>query len=171
MKIACVTATGPGETDRLISETAARLQAEDARLAGIVKVLDGDALRRHHCDMEVRVLPDGPAIAITQSLGAASQSCRLDPAAIAMAVAEVERGPLDQADLFLLNKFGPEESEGRGFCAAIGTALDRGIPVLVGVSGPSRAAFDAFAGGLAQELAPTPEAVLAWCRAAITDAR
>ena len=116
--------------------------------------------------MKVRVLPCGPVIKITQELGAGSDACRLDPGAIAQAVATVEQGAFHDADLFILNKFGPEEAVGRGFCAAIGTALERDIPVLVGLSEANKAAFDAFSGGLATALAPQPDAILAWFREA-----
>ncbi len=164
MKIAAVTAPQRGETDRLISETAARLASEGARLTGIVKVQPGDADYGDGQDTEVRVLPGGPAIRITQSLGPGSKGCRLDPGGIAAAVAAVEADGEAQADLFILNKFGPEEAAGRGFCAAIGMALERGVPVLVGVGGASREAFDSFAGGMADALPPSTDAILDWYR-------
>lgn len=170
MKIACVTAPGLGETDLLMAQVAARLEGEGRALAGIVKLLEQPDAPRHHCDMEVRVLPDGPVIAITQNLGKESTSCRLNPAAIAEAVAAVESRPLDHADMFLLNKFGPEEAAGRGFCGVIGSALERGLPVLVGVGAPSRAAFDAFAGGMAVDLPADLDALCDWCRDAMVKA-
>ncbi len=166
MRIACVTGTAPGETDRLITETAERLEQAGRRLAGIVKAPEPATPDDHHCNAQVRVLPGGPVIAITQALGAGSGACRLDPAGIAAAVAAVEGGSLDGAELFLLNKFGPEEASGRGFCAAIGSALERGIPVLVGVGRGNRAAFDDFAGGMAEDLPPDVDALAAWCGAA-----
>ncbi len=167
MKIAVVNSTVRGETDRLISTAAALLQERGVQLAGIVKELGAAAGCDDDCDMQVRVLPDGPLIAITQALGKGSDACRLDPSAIATAVAEVERRPLDQAQVFLLNKFGPEEAEGRGFCAMIGAALERGIPVVVGVGGPNRTAFDAFAQGMAEDLPLDEQAIVDWCVAAM----
>ncbi|MGR3660791.1 MAG: DUF2478 domain-containing protein, partial [Paracoccaceae bacterium] len=70
-------------------------------------------------------------------------------------------------DLFILNKFGPEESEGRGFCAAIATALENETPVLVGVGASCREAFDKFAAGLAEDLPPDPDAIRTWCQTAL----
>lgn len=168
MQIACVTGGGSGETDRLMTETAARLQQAGRRLAGIVKAPEPAMPDDHHCNAQVRVLPGGPVISITQALGAGSGACRLDPAGIAAAVAAVEGGSLDGAEVFLLNKFGPEEASGRGFCAAIGSALERGIPVLVGVGRGNRAAFDDFAGGMARELPPDADALVDWCNGAVT---
>ena len=143
------------------------MQAEGKILAGIVKEQAYHSSFANGCDMKVRVLPGGPVIQITQNLGAGSDACRLDPGAIATAVSSVENGPLDGADMFILNKFGPEEAAGRGFCAVIGMALDRGVPVLVGVGGTSKAAFEVFAGGLAVALPAELPKILEWCQTAM----
>ncbi len=163
MRIAVVSVKERGETDRLISETAAYFLAQGARLSGIVKVLEDGGDSTCCQKMSVQVLPDGQLIAITQDLGKGSDACKLDPGAIARAVNEVEKQSLEGVQLFILNKFGPEEADGRGFRAAIGAALEAGIPVLVGVGGPSRVAFDAFADGLAETLPPEAGAIRSWC--------
>lgn len=165
MKIAWITSPERGGTDRLLSDLAGQLQASGMHLAGIVKDQDHVSQFANGCDTRVRVLPDGPVIRITQDLGKGSDACRLDPGAIAHAVASVEAGPLQGAELFILNKFGPEEAAGRGFCSVIGAALERGIPVIVGVGNASRPAFETFAGGLAIGLAPDLPAILDWVRA------
>ncbi|WP_171052657.1 DUF2478 domain-containing protein [Ruegeria sediminis] len=167
MKIGVVSAEGRGETDRLLAEVADAMQAEGIRTAGIVKVLEHVSAFENGCDMKVRVLPDGPVIKITQSLGQGSGSCRLDPSAIAESVAQVENGTLDDAHLLILNKFGPEEINGRGFRGVIGKALDLGIPVLVGIGSASRAEFDTFSGGLAETLPGETEAIRDWCMGAV----
>ena len=164
MRIAVVSSKERGETDRLLSQTAAFLLTQGAKLTGIVKVLEEEVDPSCACDMSVRVLPNGQIIPITQDLGDGSDACKLDPGAIARAVHEVEKQPLDDVQLFILNKFGPEEADGRGFRAAIGAALEAGIPVLVGVGGPSRAAFDAFVDGLGETLPPDADAIRKWCQ-------
>ena len=166
MKIAAVSSQAKGGTDAILMALAARLEAEGRTLVGIVKDESHASRYANGCDMKVRVMPGGPVIQITQDLGAGSDACRLDPGAIAEAVARVENGPLEGADLFLLNKFGPEEAEGRGFCAVIGRALEQGVPVLVGVSPANREAFERFSGGLAEALPDDLEALVAWCGAA-----
>ncbi|WP_171180420.1 DUF2478 domain-containing protein [Ruegeria sp. HKCCD8929] len=163
MKLAYVSSQKRGETDRLLAELAAELRADGLVLRGLVKELNYTAAYQNGCDMSVCVLPEGPAIKITQNLGAGSDACRLDPAALAEAVAQVERGGLEGADLFILNKFGPEEAAGRGFCAAMGRALEHDIPVLVGVGAANKDAFQAFAEGLAEELPDDSGALRSWC--------
>ena len=171
MKIAYVTSSEPGKIDRLLSEVAQTLLSENKKLTGIVKVMDYKAGYDNGCDMKVQVLPSGPEIKITQSLGAGSDACRLDPAGIAEAVSRVEALPMQEADLFILNKFGPEEANGRGFCAVIGTALEHNVPVLVGVGGASVPSFEAFAGGMAEPLPDDGEVLRDWALRAISDDR
>ena len=169
MRIARVSSEMRGETDRLLAGVADQLQAGGTALAGIVKELGHTSAYDNGCDMKVRVVPEGPVIQITQNLGAGSDACRLDPGAIATAVSTVESCSLDKADLFILNKFGPEEAAGRGFVSVIGKALEQGIPVLVGVGVGNREAFDTFAGGLAETLPADPDTIHEWCLAAMSD--
>lgn len=167
MKIALVSSTERGEIDRLLTQAADQLRVKGVALAGIVKQQDYEAEFDNGCDMSVLVLPDGPVIKITQALGKGSDACRLDPGAIATAVSTVENAELGKAQMFLLNKFGPEEAAGRGFCAVIGAALEQEIPVLVGVGRATRAAFDTFVDGLAVELEPNQDAIQSWCKTAL----
>jgi hypothetical protein len=169
MKLAVLSSGIQGEIDRLLSENADRLQAEGVRLAGVVKVLEESSADTHACDVHLRVLPDGPPIRITQSLGSGSTGCRLNSGAITEAVAAVEQRSADAFDLFILNKFGPLEAEGRGFCTAIGSALEQDIPVLVGVGGGCLDAFNSFAVGMAEALPPDGEAIHKWCVEAVAE--
>lgn len=167
MKIAVVSSQVRGQTDQLLSDIAAELQTAGAKLCGAVKILEDAPDNAHACDMDLQILPDGPKVRITQSLGEGSLGCRLNPMAITEAVAATEQIGSAGFDMFVLNKFGPEESEGRGFCTAIATALENDTPVLVGVGASCREAFDTFAAGLAEDLPPDPEAIRDWCQAAL----
>jgi hypothetical protein len=82
--------------------------------------------------MDVRVLPNGPILRISQNLGSVSKGCRLDPAALEAAVGLVEARLDPNVDLLIINKFGKHEADGRGFRTVIAAALDLEIPVLVG---------------------------------------
>lgn len=150
MRLAIITLPGRGETDRLLAAVAARLQGQGVALAGAVQFnLDcGD-----DCEMEVQVLPDGPVIGISQKLGPGSQGCRLDAGALEAAVAEVA-ARMAGARLLIVNKFGKHEAEGRGFRGLIGTALEAGMPVLLGVNAMNMKSFQAFAGELAEPILP-----------------
>lgn len=161
MALAFVKTTERGLTDRVLSLFADRLQADGLRLAGVVQT-NTERAGPHHCDMDVQVLPEGPVIRISQSLGEASRGCRLDPAALEQTVALVEGGLETAPDLLILNKFGKHEAEGRGFRPLIAEALARDMPVLLGVNGLNQQAFEEFAGDYAEEIAADVESLAAW---------
>ena len=136
MNLAYVMAPGRGDTDLLLHGTAERLIAEGFRPAGTAQI-NTDRADAGRCDMDVVVLPDGPTIRISQSLG------------------------------LIVNKFGKHEAEGRGFRPLIAEALALDVPVLVGLNGLNENAFLAFSGGLAERLWPAEDGLHDWLRSRI----
>ncbi len=170
MAIATVTVAGPGATDRLLASVFDRLDDEGVRVLGALRAL-GQGGEVEHCESTLQLLPDGPMVRITQDLGDGSAACRMDAGALeeAVGLASARLGA-DGGDLVVLNKFGLSEAEGRGFRTLIAGALERGIPVLIGVSETHRAAFERFAGDMAIALPPEQDAILEWCREVIANA-
>lgn len=163
MHLAYVMTQDRGATDLLLSDLAERLQAQGTMLAGIVQT-NTECHDNALCDMDVRVLPRGETIRISQSLGAEAKGCRLDPAALEQAVAQVT-GSLHgdtMPELVIVNKFGKHEADGRGMRPVIGEAMALGIPVISGVNALNIAAFQDFADGLAVQVDPTVDALLDW---------
>ena len=165
MMIAYTMAPGRGDTDLVLRAVAAEMAARGLRCCGTVQI-NTEAADAGPCDMDVRVLPDGPVLRISQHLGREARGCRLDPAALEEAVARVMSMLAAGPDLLIVNKFGKHEAEGRGFRDVIGTALALDVPVLVGVNGLNLPAFMAFAGGMAERLSPDRAALAAWCAGA-----
>lgn len=169
MQIAYVTLQGRGRTDELIAEVAARLEGRGLRLAGTVQS-NVERPDRRRCDMDLRVLPDGPIVRISEDRGDLARGCLLDSGALEQTVQEVMLR-LDGAQLLIVNKFGKRESEGRGLVPVVAEAVSRGIPVLVGVNGLNLAAFLAFAGEGTEALPTDVETVVNWCARQATGAR
>lgn len=161
MRLGYISAAGAGAADSTLAALADRLESRDFRLAGIVQTNTEVAVGRR-CDMDVRVLGGGPMIRISQSLGAGSRGCRLDPAALERAVGEVTSRLHDDIDLVIINKFGKHEAEGRGFRPLIADALERELPVLIAVSRLNLASFLDFTGGLAWQLPLDVDAIEEW---------
>lgn len=161
MKIAYTIAPGRGDTDLLLARLAERLLADGVRAIGAVQINEG-CEDSHRCDMDLKILPDGPVFRISQSLGKEARGCRLDPAALELAVAEVGKGMAIGADILIINKFGKHEAGGRGFREAIAEALSRDIPVLVGVNALNEPAFTEFTGGIASRIEPQAETLWQW---------
>lgn len=112
MKIAFTMSPGRGDTDLLLLQLSDRLARRGLRLCGTVQI-NTDRPDDDPCDMDVKVLPDGPVIRISQALGRESHGCRLDPQALETAVGLTELQLADGADVLLINKFGKHEAEAR----------------------------------------------------------
>ena len=165
MKIAYTMTKGRGELDKVLADFAATLGQKNVRVCGIVQINTEHQDCGHRCDMDVQVLPDGPVIRISQFLGTQSTGCRLDPGALEQAVAETAARMSEQFDLFILNKFGKQEADGRGFRDLIGEALAQDSAVLAGTNEMNRTAFEDFSGGIAEFVAPEIDTLLAWYEA------
>lgn len=165
MKLAYVTLQGRGRTDALIAEIATRLTADGLRLAGTVQS-NIERPNRRKCDMDLAVLPDGPVVRISEDRGDLARGCTLDSGALEQTVVAVQQR-LDGAEVLIVNKFGKREAEGRGLVPIIAEALDRGLPVLIGVNGMNLAAFLAFAGDGVIPLPPDATRAADWCKNAV----
>lgn len=168
MKLGYVTLQGRGQIDLLLADVVARLEAYGVALAGTVQTnIHRDD--RRLCDMDLRLLPDGPMVRISVDRGALARGCRLDPHVLEQAVVGVADA-LDKAELLVVNKFGKQEAEGKGLAGVIADALERSLPVLVGVNGLNLPAFLEFADSFATELTGDAESIADWCMAALARA-
>lgn len=161
MHLAYVMTETRGTTDRLLTLFSRQMVARGTHLAGVAQT-NTECSDSTLCDMDVLVLPDGPTIRISQSLGTGARGCRLDPSALEQAVALVSASLDRNPQLLVVNKFGKHEAEGRGFRPVIGDALMRGIPVLAGVNTMNHDAFVEFTQGMGQRLSAEPDALERW---------
>ena len=161
MRLAYVSLQGRGETDLFLSDIAARLEDHGIRLAGTVQS-NHDRPDRAKCDMDIRVLPNGPVVRISEDRGSLARGCILDTGALEQTVLEVERR-LAGAELLIINKFGKRETEGKGLVPIIAEAIDQSIPVLVGVNGLNLPLFLSFCDHNAVCLISHIDEVLKWC--------
>ncbi len=155
--------------DALLDRVADGLARRGIPLAGVVQINDRyDALCA--CDMTLRDLSSGVSIRISQRLGRYARGCRLDPQAMAEAVSRAEAGLRQGAQCLILNKFGKAEAAGHGFRPLIAEAVERGVPVLVGVSATNLAAWRDFSGDAGTMVAASETAVVAWLASVLPQA-
>jgi hypothetical protein len=169
MRLAYVTSDVRGLTDRVLGDAAGLIAQAGLRPAGVVQI-NVERPQRFHCDMDLHILPEGPVINITQDLGANARGCRLDAGALENAVAAVSTRLAAGSDLLILNKFGKHEAEGRGFRPVIAEALERGLPVILGVNALNLDAFLTFSAGLGEQLPADPSAIARWCTLSVAEA-
>lgn len=158
MRLGYVMVPGQGETDRTLTAVA---EAGLARGLPLLAAVQHNTDCGYHCDMDLRILPGDTQFRISQNLGEESSGCRLDPAGLEAAVAEVA-ARLSGAGVLIVNKFGKHEADGRGFRSVIAEAIERDLPVLVGVNALNLGAFEAFAGPQAERLEPSVEDIVGW---------
>ena len=161
MRIAYTKGSGRGDTDLLLAGLAGRLADLGLRTCGTVQI-NTQPEGSGPCDMDVKILPDGPEIRISQSLGRNARGCRLDPSALETAVGHVAASLAHGADVMIINKFGKHEADGRGFRDLIAEALERDIPVLVGLNQRNEDAFRAFIGEAGTSLEPRADILVDW---------
>lgn len=161
MRIAYTMANRQGGTDMLLHELSEIAAARGIKTCGLVQI-NTECADGGKCDMDVRVLPRGRVIRISQSLGREARGCRLDSQALEEAVGLVTAELAKGADLMIINKFGKAEAEGRGLRPIIAEALGMDVPVVVGLNAANEVAFEEFAGGLAEKLEPEISVLTDW---------
>ncbi len=157
MELRYISLPGRGHTDACLTAAVRIMQASRLRLCGTIALETQDPA----CDMQLQVLPDGPVIRINQNLGRAAKGCRLDGGALEQAVMAVASRTYG-ANLLIVNKFGKVEAQGRGYVPLIVDAIDRGVPVLIGVNVLNLPELLHFAGSAAQALPGDPALIAAW---------
>ena len=173
--LAAVTYQSGFPIDEFLAAIATTLRGDNYRLAGAIQQNrhqhDSGSLDVCCAAMALVDLATGNRFEISQNLGPESQGCRLDARGL-VEVGGILDVTIDHAyDLLILNKFGRAEAEGSGLRGVIARALDAGVPVLTAVRPLYSEAWQEFHGGLATELAPDSEIILAWCRGAVNKHR
>lgn len=159
--IGFITCQTRGTADRLLADLADRLVQAGRPVIGMVRA---QAPQSFECEMHLRLLPGGEIRAISQDLGKGASGCSLDAGALEEVVARVAAA-LERAGpetVVVLNKFGKQEAAGRGCRELIAQAMASDLPVLLSVPPETRAEFDAFAEGLAEEIVPDIQALEAF---------
>lgn len=150
-----------GGGDRRLAALVDRLLSDGLRLAGAVQT-NVEVEPDRPCHMDLCVIGQDAAVRISQSLGVHSSGCRLDPAGLETVVGAVEVQLDAPVDLLIVNKFGKQEVEGRGFRTVMGAAIAQGIPVLTSVNAKNLEGFRAFADELAVQIDADVDSMHAW---------
>ncbi|AMY70710.1 3-dehydroquinate dehydratase [Frigidibacter mobilis] len=110
MILAALCPEDTAECDSALGALVDRLALQGRRAVGAVQVQSLAGTRV----MELRLLPSGGLLRISQDLGPAAQGCRLDADALEAAVMATEAAlAAAPADLLVVNRFGRLEAEGR----------------------------------------------------------
>lgn len=153
---------GQGVND-LVAEFARALIGRGVAVRGLIQRRAGNDLR---CvgDVFLVDLITGLDFRISQDLGCASESCRLDPAGVAEASGVLRRAMAERVDLLIVNKFGKLECKGGGLTHEMMSAAADGIPVLTTVREDHLDRWGELMGGAAVLLRPEWREIEGWWR-------
>lgn len=156
---------GPDDpVEQLLAQTARLLVARGVRVGGLVQY-DIGATEHDLCCMELEDIAGGQRFSLSQNLGKGSQSCRLDPAALAQAAMAIRQAVAAGVDLVVINKFSSQEVAGSGLRDEMGLVAAAGVPLLTAVGRRFLDQWQEFTGGESALLAPDGAAILAWWQA------
>ncbi len=159
--VAAIVYANEAYPDAIFRALVSRCRALGLSLAGVLQHQAFEGADRR-CDVLLEDLTSGHRTVLFEDRGAGARGCRLDESALAEATARVE-GSLENAPhLLVLNKFGKVECEGGGLRDLIACAIDRGIPVIIGVPRRNLDAWRNFAGEFAVELSDHSGEVERW---------
>jgi nucleoside-triphosphatase THEP1 len=149
--------------DDLLVQAAQEMRKLGLSLAGVVQHPLAKGAGR--CEMVLEILRANDQLLISQDLGPMSKGCRLNASALEQAVGLVMISLAQQkSDMLIINKFGKQEVDGRGFRPAIAMALEEEVPVLVMVRPESLQNFQDFIGDMGQEIVPDLQAIMLWVK-------
>lgn len=137
--------------DELFKWIVGQCQARGLALAGVLQYPAFEGADPS-CDVVLEDIVSGRRTVLFDDRGSGASGCRLDVGALLEAAMEIERSFETNPSLLVLNKFGKIEAEGGGMCGVMAKALERGIPVVIGVPARNLEAWRNFADEFAIEL-------------------
>lgn len=137
--------------DELFKSIVGQSRARGLALAGVLQFPAFEGADPS-CDVVLEDLVSGRRTVLFDDRGSGASGCRLDVGALLEAAMEIERSFEINPALLVLNKFGKIEAEGGGMCGVMAKALERGIPVVIGVPARNLKEWRGFAGEFSAEL-------------------
>lgn len=147
--------------EQLLRSFAQELKKRGFRVGGVLQ----DTLPAEEgckCQMVVEEIDTGKRLSLSQPLGAQSNSCVLDPQAMAEASGALRRALQNRYDLVLVNKFGKAEKSGRGFSAEMLALMAAKVPLLCPIPANFVQDWHEFTGGLGAILPLDETALWRW---------
>jgi hypothetical protein len=170
VRLAAVVYQAGFQIDDFLTRAVNLLRADHVKLGGAIQ--ENARCATGFCSVMTLIdLASQSRFRISQDLGSQAQGCRLDSRGLMEVGALLDRTLDGDVELLVLNRFGKAEAEGGGLRSAFARAIESGIPVVTAVNSNYIEAWSEFHGGLAINLPPELDAVLAWCRNAVQELR
>lgn len=153
----------PFKIDALLIEAVRAFQTEGLSVAGVTQSYS-DTPGCSGSQVRLQSIDGSLDMAIMEPRGHESRGCRLDYHAMADANSWIENALNQNADLFVLNRFGRSESEGNGLRSILQRCAEDQRPTLVAVRQDYLVSWNEFHGGLGDVLPARLDAIIDWYR-------
>lgn len=161
-RFAAVLYEGHGSCDALMQAVVEHLKQSPLTVRGLQTWRGKDPEGR--LPMLIQDIHTGEVYPISQALGSGSQSCSLNPGALANASAVLRAALADKPDLVIVNRFGNMEAKGQGFAAEMLAIMAEDIPVLTVTSHQYQQQWLAFTGEQGGLLPQSIDTILQWAK-------
>lgn len=146
------------DPDRILCDFAADLHANGYLAVGLVQLGRGCL----EASPSARLVHTGEELSLLQDLGACAEGCRLDVGRLLDAGQRIASAIDQGADIVIVNRFGRQESEGKGLCYLVAHALEADVPVVIAVPSHRFADWIKFTDGMSVKLRCDRRALDAW---------
>ena len=157
--LAALVFDGKERPDALLAAFAARLVARGHKPTGLIQTGTCDGTAKV---LAARVLHSGEEIALGESRGPGASGCILDVGQLLQAGMRISEALQNGAELLIVNRFGKQESEGKGLLFLIEEAMARNIPVVIAVARSRWGNWMAFTQGMSVLVPSNLDAMLQW---------
>ncbi|MEE9335155.1 MAG: DUF2478 domain-containing protein [Granulosicoccaceae bacterium] len=165
-RIAAIVTESADRSDEIIDRVISNLQDQGQLVAGLrQRLIPGVDTG---CGVRLEDIQTGELHRITQNLGNGSISCNIDTAAVERLALNQCSALNENINLLFVNRFGKQESEGRGFRGVMERAIELDIPVLTAVRKSSLQAWIDYGGDWVTTLPVCENHIQLWCESAIS---
>jgi hypothetical protein len=147
--------------DAILADAIRCIRARGITVGGLLQ-RTGDRLSNGRLSIWLDDVGTGETLRLDQPRGPGAKDCIVDPDALARATGLLRQAIGAAPRLIVINRFGYAESEGKGMRAEIVDAVVSGAVVLIPVRSSRLAGLEAFLGGPATMLEPSPTAIADW---------
>lgn len=147
---AIVYGDGP-DFETFLKSATDEMAEQGLRLAGLIQESRPRAERRK-CDIYLKDLATGEVHGVSDDRGPGASGCMLNTDRLLRAGEAAGHGLSEETDVLVLCKFGKTEAAGGGLRSLVTAAIERSVPVLIGVPEANLEPFRMFCGDLAREI-------------------
>jgi hypothetical protein len=148
--------------DSLLGEAVHQLNAAGVRVAGLLQ--DSHPGTASCCaTLFLEDIGTGRRVQVFENRGAGTRGCRLDPSGLAEAASWLREAIETRPDVLFINRFGRQESEGRGLLNEIGAAVLADVPIVIALNKALFPEWLAFSGNGGAPLGLHTEQIVTWC--------